>query len=79
MKKKHSKSKLAEFITAIRVSQGLSQREWGDKLGVSGAYIAMIETDKIAAPLEFLKRLTTDQRKIAYEMICEQLKKDLEL
>lgn len=73
--------KYYNFIRDKRNTLGYSTRELGEKVGVSGSYISMIENDKITNPPseEVLRKLCTELKfseeeiKKFYELLDENL------
>jgi transcriptional regulator with XRE-family HTH domain len=63
------------LVKEIRRIHELSQRALAERLGVSAAYIAQIELDRVAEPLAFLKSIrhlmTTDHVNAAIDIMTE--------
>jgi transcriptional regulator with XRE-family HTH domain len=71
--------KLTELLKAIRVAKGMSQREWAATLGITASYVAQVESGRVAVPMEYIKLLPLEQRKLAAEIIIEAMKRELEV
>ena len=57
-------------VKARRIAQGLTQKELGDLLGVSNAYIAEIEAGRHTPGLELVERIAKALKTTASELLA---------
>ena len=72
-------TELGEYIRALRVSKGLSQREFGEMCKVHGAYIHQVENGKYRYPYELISTLGRKEREIALEILAKYQREDVGL
>lgn len=77
-----SKNKpLSDFVVNVRKSRGISTRELGKMIGVSGPYVSLVENQGVSMALQFASKLmpmlTIKEKEQLYKLMLAELQKEL--
>lgn len=67
------------FIHHCREAKGMSQREFAEAIGTNGPNVNNVEHGKWRYPVEFIKKLSKQERQVALEILIKYLKQDFGL
>jgi len=65
-----------EKLAKLRISFGLTQEEFGDRLGISNQFISQVNSGKRSVGLRFLKKVSETFGVSVSELLGEEEKED---